>query len=107
LEVAVLNLIDNACKYSKAGTKVVVETLQKPGWVGIGVSDEGQGIDTVHHQAVFEDYFRVASESNISGMGLGLAFVRRIVQMHQGKMELQSAVGQGSRFCLWLPHQNQ
>ena len=107
LEVAVLNLIDNACKYSKAGTKVVVETLQKPGWVGIGVSDEGQGIDTVHHQAVFEDYFRVASESTLSGMGLGLAFVRRIVQMHQGKMELQSAVGQGSRFCLWLPHQNQ
>lgn len=107
LEVAVLNLIDNACKYSKAGTKVVVETLQKSGWVGISVSDEGQGIDTAHHQAVFEDYFRVASESTISGMGLGLAFVRRIVQMHQGKMELQSAVGQGSRFCLWLPHQNQ
>jgi signal transduction histidine kinase len=107
LEVAVLNLIDNACKYSNAGTKVLVETLQKPGWVGICVSDEGQGIDTVHHEAVFEDYFRVASESTISGMGLGLAFVRRIVQMHHGKLELQSAVGQGSRFCLWLPHQNQ
>ncbi len=107
LEVAVLNLIDNACKYSNVGTQVVVETLQKPGWVGICVSDEGQGIDTAHHEAVFEDYFRVASESTISGMGLGLAFVRRIVQMHHGKLELQSAVGQGSRFCLWFPHQNQ
>lgn len=104
LEVAMLNLIDNACKYSEAGQPVVIETRQKPGWIGIAVTDQGCGIDNKNHSAVFEDYHRVSSESTISGLGLGLAFVRRIVHMHQGELELKSAIGEGSSFCLWLPH---
>lgn len=103
LEVAMLNLIDNACKYSAAGEVVAIETRQKPGWVGIAVIDKGCGIDPKDHQAVFDDYHRVSSESTISGLGLGLAFVRRIVNMHQGELELKSAIGEGSTFCVWLP----
>lgn len=107
LEVAVLNLIDNACKYSAEGTPVVIDIHQKPGWLGICVTDQGRGIEAQHHQAVFDDYYRVVAESTISGLGLGLAFVKRIVQMHQGEYELKSVVNQGSSFCIWLPHQNQ
>jgi signal transduction histidine kinase len=103
LEVAMLNLIDNACKYSPAGLEVAIETRQKPGWIGIAVIDQGCGIDSKDHQAVFDDYRRVSSESTISGLGLGLAFVRRIVNMHQGELELKSALGEGSTFCVWLP----
>lgn len=107
LEAAVLNLIDNACKYATEGTTVLIEVQQKPGWLGISVTDQGCGIEDQHHQAIFDDYYRVAAEGSISGLGLGLAFVKRIAQMHQGEYELQSVVNQGSRFCIWLPHQNQ
>jgi len=105
LEVAVLNLIDNACKYSEAGQPVLVEILKKPGWFGIAVTDKGCGIDINQRAAVFDDYHRVNPESTISGIGLGLAFVRRIVEKHQGELELKSAIGKGSTFTLWLPHE--
>lgn len=103
LEVALLNLIDNACKYSEPGQSVVIETHQKPGMIGISVSDNGCGIDSQNHSAILEDYYRVSPESAVSGIGLGLAFVRRIVHMHQGELDLKSALGQGSSFCIWLP----
>jgi two-component system, sensor histidine kinase LadS len=106
LEAALLNLLDNACKYSSAGQTVGVEVVQKPGWVGIAVVDEGCGIDPKDHAAIFDDYFRVHPEGAVAGIGLGLAFVRRIVQLHEGELELASAMGQGSRFCIWLPHSN-
>jgi signal transduction histidine kinase len=103
LEVAMLNLIDNACKYSEPGQAVVIETRKKPGWVGMAVIDQGCGIDIKDHQLIFEDYQRVSAESSIAGLGLGLAFVRRIVEKHRGQLELESALGVGSTFCLWLP----
>jgi signal transduction histidine kinase len=103
LEVALLNLIDNACKYSEPGQTVVIEVRARPGAVGVAVIDQGCGIDAGDHEAIFEDYYRVQPEGPVTGMGLGLAFVRRIVQMHQGQLELHSARGQGSSFCIWLP----
>lgn len=104
LEVALLNLIDNACKYSEPGQPVRIEVRAKLGWVGIAVIDRGCGIDAKDHGAIFEDYFRLQPEGAVPGIGLGLAFVRRIVQLHQGDLELSSALGQGSCFCFWLPH---
>ena len=104
LEVALFNLVDNACKYSEPGRPVVIETRGKPGWVGIAVTDQGCGIDVKDHGVIFEDYYRVRPEGTVAGIGLGLAFVRRIVQLHHGQLELSSALGQGSCFCLWLPH---
>ncbi len=104
LEVALLNLLDNACKYSSPGQPVEIEVVRKPGWVGVAVVDLGCGVDPKDHAAIFDDYFRVHPEGSVAGIGLGLAFVRRIVQLHQGEMELISAIGQGSRFCIWLPH---
>jgi signal transduction histidine kinase len=104
LEVAMLNLIDNACKYSEPGRPVLIEIRSKSGWVGIAVSDQGCGIEAKDHGAIFDDYYRVRPEGAVPGIGLGLAFVRRIVQLHQGDLELSSVPGQGSCFCLWLPH---
>ena len=103
LEVALLNLIDNACKYSEPAGTVVIEVRTRPGGVGVAVIDQGCGIDARDHEAIFEDYYRVQPEGPVTGMGLGLAFVRRIVQMHEGQLELHSALGQGSSFCIWLP----
>jgi signal transduction histidine kinase len=69
----------------------------------MAVIDQGFGIDAKDHQLIFEDYQRVSAESSIAGLGLGLPFVRLIVDKHQGQLELDSALGHGSTFCLWLP----
>ena len=102
LTLALQNLIDNACKYSKAGGCVTIEIRTKENATGIAVLDEGIGIALEDQQSVFLEYFRVKPENNIPGMGLGLNLVQRIVKVHGGTIELISAPGSGSCFCIWL-----
>lgn len=71
--------------------------------VGIAVIDSGPGIAPEHRDAIFADYFRVVPEGETAGLGLGLAFVKKIVELHRGWIELKSELGVGSGFCLWLP----
>jgi signal transduction histidine kinase len=103
LEIALANLLENACKYSPAGSAIVIETRRQAGLIGIAIADQGCGIDSQHQGLVFDEFFRVAPESNVMGMGLGLAIVSRIALAHGGHIELSSLPGQGSCFCLWLP----
>ena len=102
LTLALQNLIDNACKYSKAGGCVTIEIRTKENATGIAVLDEGIGIALEDQQSVFLEYFRVKPENNIPGMGLGLNLVQRIVKVHGGTIELISAPDSGSCFCIWL-----
>ena len=104
LETAVTNLLENACKYSAPNTSITIETREEPGFVGIAITDQGCGIAPEDQRRIFDEFFRVAPESNVMGMGLGLAIVARIAQAHGGRIELQSQPGMGSCFCLWLPH---
>lgn len=99
------NLLENACKYSPIGTVVSISIHRRPGQVGIAVADEGAGIADDQQQKVFEAFYRVAPEGPVNGMGLGLNLVKRIVEAHMGEIELASTLGQGSRFCIWLPHE--
>ncbi len=103
LDILLLNLIDNACKYSPAESKVRIETRHRSGMTGVAVIDQGCGVATQFHKDIFLEYFRVDPESKVRGVGLGLAFVRRIVSLHDGEIELISDVGQGSSFCVWFP----
>jgi two-component system, sensor histidine kinase LadS len=103
LEIAVGNLLENACKYSPAHSPIVLETRTQPGWLGIAVIDRGVGIEPGLHHAIFQPYFRAEKNSAIYGMGLGLHLVERIAQAHHGWIELHSHPEQGSCFCLWLP----
>lgn len=103
LQIAVLNLIDNACKYSAPQSRVRIETRIKPGMTGIAVIDQGCGIEPQFHEKIFIEYFRVNPQNTITGVGLGLPFVKRIVTLHGGEIELVSDVGLGSSFCIWLP----
>lgn len=102
LEMAVLNLLDNACKYAPAGSLIVVETCRDVERIGIAVIDQGPGIAADQHANIFSEYFRVAPESQTGGMGLGLYLVQKIMAAHAGSVELRSEPGQGSRFCIWL-----
>ena len=103
LDILLLNLIDNACKYSPAASTVRVETRNRSGMTGVAVIDQGCGVATQFHKDIFLEYFRVDPESKVRGVGLGLSFVKRIVSLHSGEIELISDVGQGSSFCVWFP----
>jgi len=103
LHVLLLNLIDNACKYSPSESKVRIETRDRCGMTGLAVIDQGCGVAPQFHKDIFLEYFRVDPESKVRGVGLGLSFVKRIVLLHSGQIELISDVGQGSSFCVWFP----
>lgn len=106
LETALSNLLENAAKYSAPGTVIAVETRVKPGHVGIAVIDQGRGIAAELQQQIFLEYFRIDPEGPVSGMGLGLSIVQRIAELHGGHMQVDSAPGQGSCLCIWLPQNN-
>jgi len=105
IEQAVVNLIDNATKYSDPGGVVHVVAEQKGTEVRIDVRDTGCGIAPEHLQRVFERFYRVdkARSRNAGGTGLGLSIVKHIVQAHGGRVTVESALGKGSTFSLFLP----
>ena len=105
LEQAVVNLIDNAVKYSAEGSTVVV-TLEEAGdEVIVSVADEGQGIAREHLPRLFERFYRVdkARSRDLGGTGLGLAIVKHVAQIHGGRVSVDSVVGRGSTFRIHLP----
>ena len=104
LEQAMINLIDNAVKYSGPGSLVRVEAGRDNGQVVVKVSDQGVGIAREHLPRLFERFYRVdpSRSRKVGGTGLGLAIVKHIAQAHGGKVEVESSPGQGSTFTLFL-----
>lgn len=105
LEQAVINLVDNAIKYSGAEGAVTVEGWQDGGQVKIKVQDRGQGIAKEHLPRLFERFYRVdaARSRAVGGTGLGLAIVKHIAHVHNGSVTAHSTPGVGSVFTLSLP----
>ena len=105
LEQAVFNLVDNAVRYSPAGTQVTVEVASAEGEVTVTVRDEGPGIAPEHQGRIFERFYRVdkGRDRKSGGTGLGLAIVKHVVQAHGGRVSVESAPGKGSAFTLHLP----
>lgn len=105
LEQGVLNLIDNAVKYSEAGSEVRVFTEHTGEELLIHVADKGRGIAAEHLPRLFERFYRVdkARSREVGGTGLGLAIVKHIAQTHGGRVTVESEVGTGSVFTLHLP----
>ena len=106
LEQALTNLLDNAIKYSDLGGEVRVEAERVSGEVLIRVRDAGQGIAQEHLPRIFERFYRVdkARSRKLGGTGLGLAIVKHIVNLHGGRISVESALGKGSCFTLHLPY---
>ncbi len=105
LEQAVLNLMDNAIKYTQSGGKVGLSFRAEEGGSVIAVSDTGPGIDPQHLPRLFERFYRVDKDRSreMGGTGLGLAIVKHIVQAHGGSLEVDSQPGRGSEFRLIIP----
>lgn len=105
LEQAVVNLIDNAIKYSEEGGRVRVNAGEADGEAVIRVRDEGCGIEKQHLDRLFERFYRVdkARSRKLGGTGLGLAIVKHITDAHRGKVHVESQPGKGSTFSIHLP----
>jgi len=105
LEQAVVNLIDNAVKYSPENSVVLVQAMSRGDQVVIEVRDQGRGIAREHLPRVFERFYRVdkARSRKQGGTGLGLAIVKHIAQAHGGRVTVESEPGSGSTFRLHLP----
>ena len=106
LTQAVVNLVDNAIKYSLDNSSVVMRGSVTSAGVQITVADNGPGIDEHHLARLFERFYRVdkARSRKLGGTGLGLAIVKHIVSVHGGQVKVETCIGKGSTFIILLPH---
>lgn len=105
LEQGMVNLVDNAIKYSDPNSTVRVAAWKEDGDLNIRVSDQGCGIASDHLPRLFERFYRVdkARSRSVGGTGLGLAIVKHIAQSHGGEVRVESVPGEGSVFTIRLP----
>lgn len=108
LTSVIYNLVDNALKYSPEDPKININVEQQNGHLNLLVQDNGIGIAPEYRNRIFEKFFRVPTGDvhNVKGYGLGLNYVASVVQKHGGKIEVESAPGQGSCFTVSLPRKN-
>jgi two-component system phosphate regulon sensor histidine kinase PhoR len=104
LLIVITNLIENALKYSER-PKILVSTQSNASGIVLSVKDNGKGIEKKHQSKIFKKFYRVPNgeQTSARGFGLGLAFVKRIVQSHRGKINVESTPGVGSEFRIFLP----
>ncbi len=99
------NLLDNAIKYTAGAPQIKIEVTKLVGGVLIKVKDNGIGIAKEHQNKVFEKLYRVPTgdRHDVKGFGLGLSYVKSIIESHDGDISLESALGKGSTFIIFLP----
>jgi two-component system phosphate regulon sensor histidine kinase PhoR len=102
---AIVNLIDNAVKYSDAEKQITIRTGKENNYTFVEVEDKGIGILTKDQKKIFEKFFRVSSGNvhSVKGSGIGLSIVKHIIDAHKGRIELFSEVDKGSKFRLEFP----
>jgi signal transduction histidine kinase len=105
LEQVLVNLLQNAIKYSPAGGKVSVRVSVRAGDARVSVKDTGIGVPPEEQEQLFQRFFRAgnASSRNFGGLGIGLYVSQEIIQRHRGSFEVQSEVGKGSTFTFRIP----
>jgi two-component system phosphate regulon sensor histidine kinase PhoR len=104
LLIVVTNLIENALKYSKE-PKIIIHTFNENGHVVLSVKDNGKGIEKKYFNKIFRKFYRIPNGDQMStrGFGLGLSFVKRIIDSHHGRINIESIPGIGSNFIVKLP----
>lgn len=101
---AVFNLIDNALKYSDKEPRIVIQIYNDKKDIVVEVQDNGPGIGNEHRRRIFDRFYRVPAGNvhNVKGFGLGLSYVKNIIEGHKGKVTVESEPGRGSTFIIFL-----
>ncbi|MBE2269910.1 MAG: PAS domain S-box protein [Anaerolinea sp.] len=98
-----LNLLSNAVKFSLADSEIRLELSQQVEWLVLRVVDQGIGIAEPDLSRIFEPFFRAETAETVVGTGLGLSIVKECVELHKGRISVESRVGQGTTFTVHLP----
>lgn len=100
-----VNLLDNANKYSPEAPEISIKTKNEGNWYVLEISDKGMGMETHNKTKIFEKFFREETGNihNVKGQGLGLSYVKKIVELHKGQIIVESQKDLGSKFIIKLP----
>ncbi len=101
----IINILDNAIKYSNGAPEVKIVTETSTDYFIIVISDKGVGMSKEEQKHIFDRFYRVSSGNihNIKGHGLGLSYAKGIIEAHKGRIEVESEKGMGSKFYIYLP----
>jgi len=102
-EQVIVNLIENAIKYTPPSTPIDIEANCSNGFLTLTISDYGSGIPNNLEDKIFEKFYRIETESSQSGVGLGLALCRSIIEAHNGAIQAKNIAGKGATFLIRLP----
>ena len=103
LKQVLLNLVSNATKYNKENGRITISAGCQADELQIDVADTGPGISPEDLKHLFERFYRIPGSESAEGSGLGLSVAQKIVEEHNGRIEVASAVGEGTSFMICLP----
>jgi two-component system phosphate regulon sensor histidine kinase PhoR len=105
----IYNLIDNAVKYSEGAPSVEIQTFDESRSIAIAFSDNGMGINKENQRKIFDKLYRVPTGNihNVKGYGLGLSYVKGVMEMHGGTVDVVSEIKKGSTFTIHIPNEHE